>query len=412
MKAVIITIGDELLIGQTVDTNSAWIGSEMSKIGFDITKKISIHDKREDILDLLGEIAGKVDVALITGGLGPTSDDITKPTLCEFFGTTLELNPEVLEMVVRMMSSRNYPLTELNKKQAEVPKSCQVIKNAAGTAPGMWFEKDNTIFVSMPGVPMEMEYLMTSYVLPKLKTIFNNNTIIHKNLMLYGIPESLLAERLTNFESNLPKELKLAYLPSAGVIKLRLTGSGSNNRYIENLINEKVGELYSIIPQYIFAEDEETMEITIGKLLISKNKTIATAESCTGGNISTLITSVPGSSQYFMGSIVAYDNSIKTCLLGVKDNLLSEFGAVSEQVVEAMAIGARRELKTDYAIATSGIAGPSGGSEYKPVGTVWISVSSEKRTISQKLKLGTDRKTNITRASLAAINLAMKEIML
>ena len=412
MKAVIITIGDELLIGQTVDTNSAWMGSEMSKIGFDIIKKISINDKREDILELLGEIVGKVDVALITGGLGPTSDDITKPTLCEFFGTSLELNPEVLEMVVQTISLRDYPLTELNKKQAEVPKSCQVIKNAVGTAPGMWFEKDNTIFVFMPGVPMEMEHLMASYVLPKLRTIFNSNTIIHKNLMVFGIPESILAERLTDFESNLPKELKLAYLPSSGVIKLRLTGRGDNSRYIENLINEKVGELYSIIPQYIFAEDEESMEITIGKLLIARNKTIGTAESCTGGNISTLITSVPGSSKYFKGSIVAYDNSIKTGLLGVNESLLTKFGAVSQQVVEAMAIGARRELKVDYAIATSGVAGPSGGTESKPVGTVWIAVSSEKRTVSQKLRLGADRKNNITRSSLSAINLAIKEIKL
>ncbi len=259
---------------------------------------------------------------------------------------------------------------------------------------------------------MEMEHLMASYVLPKLRTIFNNSTIIHKNLMLYGIPESILAERLADFETNLPKELKLAYLPSSGVIKLRLTGRGDNNRYIENLINEKVAELYSIIPQYIFAEDEESMEITIGKLLVARNKTIGTAESCTGGNISTLITSVPGSSKYFKGSIVAYDNSIKTGLLGVNENLLTKFGAVSQQVVEAMAIGARRELKVDYAIATSGVAGPSGGTESKPVGTVWIAVSSEKRTVSQKLRLSADRKNNITRSSLSAINLAIKEIKL
>ena len=411
MKAIVITIGDELLIGQTIDTNSAWIGAEMSKIGFDIIKIISIHDRREDILEILGDIVGKVEVVLITGGLGPTSDDITKQTLCEFFCTTLELNYEVLEMVTNMMVSRNYPLTDLNKKQAEVPKSCEVIKNFAGTAPGMWFEKEETIFVSMPGVPSEMKYLMTSSILPRLISIFNRNTIIHKNLMVYGIPESMLAERLYEFESKLPIGLKLAYLPSAGVIKLRLTGSGIDKPLIENYIREKVVELYSIIPEYIYAEDEEEMEMTIGKLLISKNKTIGTAESCTGGNIARLLTSVPGSSEYFKGSIVAYDNSIKTALLNVDESLINEYGAVSEQVVEAMADGARIKLKTDYTIATSGIAGPSGGTDYKPVGTVWIAVSSDKRTVSRKLYFGNDRANNITRSSLAAINLAMKEIM-
>ncbi len=412
MKAIIITIGDELLIGQTIDTNSVWIGAEMSKIGFDITRKIAIHDRREDILEVLGDVSGKVEIVLITGGLGPTSDDITKPTLCEFFGTTLEVNHEVLEMIKNMMISRNYPLTDLNRKQAEVPKTCEVLKNAAGTAPGMWFEKDGTIFVSMPGVPSEMEYLMTTHVLPRLASVFNKNTIIHKNLMVYGIPESMLAERLVSFESKLPNGFKLAYLPSAGVIKLRLTGSGTDRTFLENNIREKVVDLYSIIPEYIYAENEEEMEVTIGKLLISKNQTIGTAESCTGGNIARLLTSVPGSSQYYKGSIVAYDNSVKTGFLGVQEETISKYGAVSKQVVEAMANGAREKLKTDFAIATSGIAGPSGGSESKPVGTVWVAVSSEKRMVSKKLNAGNNRVNNITRSSLAAINLAMKEIML
>ena len=411
MKAAIITIGDELLIGQTINTNSAWLGAELSKSGFDVNRITSVHDRTEDILYALGEAAGKTDVVLITGGLGPTSDDITKPTLCEFFNTRLVMNNEVLIMIEEMMSQRSFPMNEKNRRQAEVPESCRVLKNAAGTAPGMWFEKEGTIFISMPGVPHEMKYLMKELVLPELNKRFTSQIIIHRNIMTYGTGESILAEILTDFESGLPEGIKLAYLPASGVIKLRLTGTGSDHNHLSSLINEQVSKLYETIPGYIYGENEESLEMVIGKLLRSGKKTVSTAESCTGGEIAHLLTSVPGSSDYYKGSVIAYSNSVKTQLLGVQDYILSRYGAVSENTVKEMAIGARSLLKTDYTIATSGIAGPEGGTEAKPVGTVWIAVASEHETVCEKRVFGNDRTTNITRFSLAALNLLRKQII-
>jgi nicotinamide-nucleotide amidase len=411
MRAVIITIGDELLIGQTVDTNSAWMGAELSKSGFDVMRIISVHDRREDIIYALSEAAGKTDVVLITGGLGPTSDDITKPTLCEFFNTHLVLNYEVLSMVEEMMSLRNFPMNEKNRRQAEVPESCMVLRNAAGTAPGMWFEKDGTIYISMPGIPYEMKYLMREIVLPELNKRFTSQIIIHRNIMTYGTGESLLADRLTDFESGLPMDIKLAYLPAEGIIKLRLTATGSDHDQLTNLVNEQVRKLYETIPEYIYGENEESLEMVIGKLLTEKNMTVSTAESCTGGEIAHLITSVPGSSLYYKGSVIAYSNSVKTQLLGVQDFILTRYGAVSENTVKEMAVGARSLLKTDFVIATSGIAGPDGGNESKPVGTVWMAVSSEHGTICEKRVFGNDRITNIKRFSLAALNLLRKQII-
>jgi nicotinamide-nucleotide amidase len=411
MKAQIITIGDELLIGQTIDTNSAWIGSELSKLGFDIYRIISIHDIRADILDTLKTVSGKSDIVIITGGLGPTSDDITKQTLCEFFDSQLIVNREVLDMIESMMHRRGFPMNENNRKQAEVPELCKVLKNAVGTAPGMWFEKGDTIFISMPGVPYEMKYIMNEHVLPELKKRFVSQVIIHKNIMTYGAPEARLAELLTNFEAAMPPEIKLAYLPSYGIIKLRLTGTGTDNNLIKKIIEDQVKKLYEIIPEYIYGEDEDSFEIVIGKLLKEKNFTICTAESCTGGKIAQMLTSIPGSSFYFKGSVIAYDNSIKTELLKVSPDLLEKFGAVSSQVVENMAVGAKNLLKTDYAVATSGIAGPDGGTESKPVGTVWIAVASAKGTFSEKYVYGNDRITNINRFSIAALNLVRKQII-
>ncbi|HBZ20239.1 MAG TPA: damage-inducible protein CinA, partial [Bacteroidales bacterium] len=377
MKAIIITIGDELLIGQTVDTNSAWIGSVLSLAGFDIFKKITIHDNRTDILNALAESSGKANVVIITGGLGPTSDDITKPALCEFFNTRLVMNNEVLAMVESMMRRRNFPMNENNRRQAEVPESCRVLTNAAGTAPGMWFENERTIFISLPGVPAEMKYIMNQHVMPALKKRFTSQFIIHRNIMTYGAPEAKLAEMLESFEAVLPEYVKLAYLPSSGIIKLRLTGTGADRGKIEESVNEQVKKLYSIIPELIYGENEESLEMVIGKILRAKKKTICTAESCTGGNIAHLITSVPGSSDYFKGSVIAYANSIKTELLGIDVKLIDKYGAVSEPVVTSMAEGARRLLKADFAVATSGIAGPDGGTEEKPVGTLWTAVASE-----------------------------------
>ena len=411
MKAAIITIGDELLIGQTIDTNSAWMGAELSKSGFDVYRIISVHDRREDIIYALNEAAGKTDVVLITGGLGPTSDDITKQTLCEFFNTHLVMNYEVLSMIEVMMSHRNFPMNDKNRRQAEVPESCRVLKNAAGTAPGMWFEKNSTIYISMPGVPHEMKYLMKELVLPELNQRFTSQIIIHRNIMTYGTFESKLADILADFESGLPENIKLAYLPASGVIKLRLTGTGSEHDHLLNLINEQVRKLYATIPEFIYGEDEESLEMVIGKLLMAKDKTVVTAESCTGGEISHLITSVPGSSVYYKGSVIAYSNSVKTQLLGVQDYILTRYGSVSENTAKEMAVGARNLFNTDFAISTSGIAGPDGGTEAKPVGTVWIAVASERGTVCEKRVFGNDRITNITRFSLAALNLLRKQII-
>jgi len=410
MKAQIITIGDELLIGQTIDTNSAWLGAELSKLGFDVCRRISIHDLRKDIIDTLAEVAGKSDVVLITGGLGPTSDDITKQTLCEFFSTMLATDHEVLKMIEEMLKRRNFPMNENNRRQAEVPEACRVLNNAAGTAPGMWFEKDGTIFVAMPGVPHEMKYIMNEHVLPVLAKRFSSQAIIHKNIMTYGEMEAKLAELLTDFEAALPKEIKLAYLPASGIIKLRLTATGSDKKLLDSILHEQINKLYDIIPGLIYGEDEETFEMVIGRILKEKGKTICTAESCTGGRIASMITSIPGSSQYFKGAVIAYDNSVKENVLGVSRNILDNHGAVSRETVELMAEGAKRLLKTDYSVATSGIAGPDGGNELKPVGTVWIAVSSKNGTISEKYRYGTERVTNINRFSVAALNLLWKQI--
>lgn len=411
MKAEIITIGDELLIGQTVNTNAAWMGAELSRIGFNITRTTTIPDKREDILRLLTDVTGKVEVVLITGGLGPTSDDITKQTLCEFFETTLITNQEVLGMIELMVQRRNQHLNENNRRQADVPASCRVLYNATGTAPGMWFEKEGTIFISMPGVPLEMKYIMTEHVLPELKKRFSSNIIIHKNLMTYGTFEAKLAEMLTGFEAQLPSHIKLAYLPSLGVIKLRLTGTGRNRAQLSRDMENQVRKLYKEIPQYIYGEDEVSIEEAVGRLLRDRGLKVCTAESCTGGRISQMITSVPGSSAYYRGSVIAYDNSIKVKLLGVKESTLIANGAVSRETAEEMASGALKLFGCDFAVAVTGIAGPDGGSSGKPVGTVWISVASADKITSENHQFINDRNTNIRRFAIAALNMLRLRIL-
>ena len=411
MKAEIITIGDELLIGQTIDTNSAWIGAELSQAGFDICRKISIHDKREDILDAVSEAVSKYDIVLITGGLGPTSDDITKQTLCDIFDGTLVVNTTVLSMINEMMLRRGIPMNEINRKQAEVPDSCRVLYNKMGTAPGMWFEKEGTIFISMPGVPYEMKYIMNEHVLPELKKRFHSQVVIHRNIMTYGTSESRLAEILTGFEKSLPAAIKLAYLPSYGIIKLRLTGTGQSKEVVENIVNEQVIKLYSIIPQFIYSEIDEQIENYIANLLKERKLTICTAESCTGGKIAQMLTSIPGSSQYYKGSVIAYDNGIKTSFLNVPEEMMADYGAVSEQVAAKMAIEVRKKFNTDYSVATSGIAGPEGGSEFKPVGTVYIAVSSDNGVITERYVFSKDRISNINRFSIASLNLLRKQIL-
>lgn len=411
MKAEIITIGDELLIGQTIDTNSAWIGAELSKIGFDIHRKTSVHDRREDILEALGGVCKDTDLVIITGGLGPTSDDITKPVLCEFFNTRLIPDERVLENIRNLMKRRGFELNENNRLQSLVPESCTILPNAVGTAPGMWFEKENRILISLPGVPTEMKYLMTEHAIPALRKRFKSQVIIHKNIMTYGTYEAKLAEILTDFETELPGFIRLAYLPSFGVIKLRLTATGKDKPALYGAMEEQVNKLRRIIPEYIFSEEEESLEMVTGRLLREKKRSVCTAESCTGGRIANLITSVAGSSDYFAGSVIAYSNEVKIKLLGVNRKTLEDYGAVSEQTARQMAEGGRKLLGTDYCVAVTGIAGPSGGSEEKPSGTVWIAVSSEAGTTAEKYVFGSDRIINIERFSRAALNLLRKQIL-
>jgi nicotinamide-nucleotide amidase len=371
----------------------------------------SIHDRRDDILNALAEAAGKSDVVLITGGLGPTSDDITKQTLCEYFGTRLVTDRSVLEMIEGMMSHRKMPMNDNNRRQAEVPETCRVLKNAVGTAPGMWFVKDKTIYISMPGVPFEMKYIMTEHVLPELNKRFISQVIIHKNIMTYGTFEARLAELLEQFEEELPVAIKLAYLPAWGIIKLRLTGTGDDQKTIQDMIDQQVSKLYRIIPEYIYGENEDSFETVIGRLLKSGGKTLCTAESCTGGAIASLITSVPGSSEYYCGSVVAYANDVKTRLLGVQKEIIDANGAVSEIVAIKMAEGARELFHTDFSVAITGIAGPGGGTDAKPAGTVWIAVASENGTATEQRVFGSDRTANIRRFSLAALNLLRLQII-
>jgi nicotinamide-nucleotide amidase len=409
--AEIITIGDELLIGQTVDTNSAWMGMQLSMRGIRVNRITSVSDRREEIISILDEALKRAPLVLITGGLGPTSDDITKQTLAEYFGTGLVMNQEVLAEVTDRITGRNLEMNENNRRQALVPESCRVLANHAGTAPGMLFEKEGKVIVSMPGVPSEMKHIMQEHVLPMVSAMAGGRTIIHRNIMTYGTFEAKLAERLEGFEQELPAIVKLAYLPAHGVIKLRLTCTGDDAELVRKTVDEQVRRLYGIIPDVIYAEDEVTLEETVGKLLLDNNLTVSTAESCTGGRIASMITTVPGSSAWFRGSVVAYDNSIKTGVLGVDPAIISRHGAVSEETVRAMAAGMRKLAATDYAVAVTGIAGPTGGTPEKPVGTVWIAVASARGIVSEKHRFADDRQVNISRSASTALNLLRKQII-
>ncbi len=410
-SAEIITVGDELLIGQTVDTNSAWMGMQLSMRGIRVNRITSVSDRREEIIAALDEALGRVPLVLMTGGLGPTSDDITKETLAEYFGTRLVLNQEVLEEVTARITRRNLEMNENNRRQAMVPESCRVLANHAGTAPAMLFEKNGKLIVSMPGVPSEMKHIMQEHVLPMVAAMSGSRTIIHRNIMTFGTFEAKLAERLEKFEKELPAIVRLAYLPAQGIIKLRLTGTGDDREMVQRTEEEQVRKLYSIIPDVIYGEDEVTLEETVGKLLLDNNMTVSTAESCTGGRIASMITSVPGSSAWYRGSVVAYDNSIKTRILGVDPAVISRFGAVSEETVRAMAEGMRSLASTDYAVAVTGIAGPTGGTPEKPVGTVWIAVSSARGIVAEKHRFADDRQINILRSATNALNLLRKQII-
>ena len=405
MKAEIITIGDEILIGQIVDTNSAWMGQQLNLHGIEVYQVTSVHDNHHHIMKALGDAEKNADLVLITGGLGPTRDDITKNTLCEYFGTELVYFPEVFEHVQSLLSSRNVTINQLNRDQALLPASCTVLHNSAGTASGMWFERNGTIFISMPGVPFEMEAIMTEEVFPMLIKLGIMQSIVHKTVLTLGLPESMLAEKIEKWESALPGFIKLAYLPSALMVRLRLSAYETDQAKLEAEIDKQVKELLSIIPEYAFGFDEENMALIIGRMLLKKSKTLAVAESCTGGNIAHSITSNSGSSAYFKGGVIAYSNEIKIKLLNVPAEMIETHGAVSQHVAEAMAVGAQKALNADYTIATTGIAGPDGGTAEKPVGTVWIAVAGPSGVKSEKFIFRHNRERNIIRSTQTALNL-------
>ncbi|MDX9880510.1 MAG: competence/damage-inducible protein A [Prolixibacteraceae bacterium] len=411
MKAEIITIGDEILIGQIVDTNSAWISEQLNLYGIEVYQITSVHDSREHILAAIDSARKNADLVLMTGGLGPTRDDITKHTLCEYFGTRLVLDEEVLSRVQDMLTRRGVQINQLNRDQALVPESCKVIPNGTGTAPGMWFEKDDTIFVSMPGVPFEMMYMMENEILPRLQRTGKTKSIYHKTVLTQGLPESMLAETIEQWENSLPSFIRLAYLPSNLMVKLRLSAYGTDVGFLKAEVEKQIEVLKTIIPDYIFGYNDETLAGVVGKMLTRLGCTLSTAESCTGGNIAHFITSNPGSSAYFKGSVVAYSNEIKKQLLNVEQQSLEKYGAVSEQVACEMAAGVKKQMGTDYAVSTTGIAGPDGGTEEKPVGTVWIAVAGKNGVMTKKFSFWHNRERNILRSTQSALNLLRRIII-
>lgn len=407
----IITIGDELLIGQTIDTNSAWMAQQLNAMGIWVHRRVAIGDVKEDILTTLAKEAAVSDIILITGGLGPTADDITKPTLCEYFGTHLVQHEEVLKKVLHMFESRGLPVLQRNVDQALVPESCTVLSNDRGSAPGMWFEKDGKIYVSMPGVPHEMKGIMENHVLPRLEAHFQTPAVVHHTLVTSGMGESFVAERIVDFEAKLPPHIKLAYLPSYSLLKLRLTALGEDKITTAAELGIYFTELKERLADITVADQDITIGEVLGGLLKERGKTVGTAESCTGGLIASWITAVPGSSTYFKGSAVTYANEMKVKMLGVQQSTLQAHGAVSEATVREMVAGALQLLETDYAIAVSGIMGPDGGTPQKPVGTVWIAVGSRQHTITIKYQLRYDRERNTQMTAVYAINELRKLIL-
>jgi nicotinamide-nucleotide amidase len=409
MQSEIITIGDELLIGQTTDTNAAHIAREFNRLGLQVVRKTTISDKIEDIKTALGNILPGTQVVIATGGLGPTSDDRTREGLCHFFNTRLVENEMVLSHIRQLLAKKGFSLNETNKKQALVPQSCEILSNELGTAPGMVFYQNGTMFIFLPGVPFEMKWLIENQVIPLLKRKFIVPPVLHRNILTSGGFEARLSELLSEFEHDLPPGFSLAYLPSPGIIRLRLSCYSPTNESITQA-DILVEKLKSSIPDYFVSENFSRLEDYCAHLLIQKSFTVSTAESCTGGKIAGMLTSVPGSSAYFKGSVVAYANEIKQKVLGVNINTLQKHGAVSREVVEEMSENGRRLLNTDYCIAVSGIAGPDGGTAEKPVGTVWISISSATKTETVQFIFGDNRERNILRASNTALNLLRKMI--
>lgn len=413
-SATIITIGDELLIGQVIDTNSAFIAQEFNKIGIKVSKRVAVGDDFDSIWSALEDAQSKSEIVILTGGLGPTVDDITKPLLCSYFGGEMVLDLPTLEHVQYLFEQvfkRPGPLLERNKKQAEVPNVCTVLKNEVGTAPGMLFEKNKTLFFALPGVPHEMKWLTLNKVIPIVSERFIGNAILHKTLLTLGAGESVIAERLINFETTLPNHIKLAYLPNYGMVRLRLTAFGTSKALLEQEINAYFDNLKLLVADLMISDKDETLEEIVGNLLLKNNKTVGTAESCTGGYIAHLLTKKSGASSFYEGSIVSYSYAVKEKLLEVSNEVLNQKGAVSKETVTMMVENARKVLNTDYAIAVSGIMGPNGGTVEKPVGTVWLAVANSTETRTKKIQLRFDREKNIQLTAIAALNLLRELIV-
>ena len=413
MKAAIVTIGDEILIGQIVDTNSGFIAKSLDKIGIETYEMLSISDNKQHILDTFSLLQNKVEVVIITGGLGPTKDDITKHTLCDYFEDTLVRNTAVENHVIDLIErALGREASQINKDQALVPSQCTVLHNQVGTAPGMWIKKENTVFVSLPGVPYEMKYLIENQVIPKLVQEYHRPYIIHKTILTYGQGESHVAERIEDWENQLPECIKLAYLPSPGRVRLRLTARGTNKQQLEDTIAENVKSLDAIIHDIIVGfEEEDTIEVVLGRILKDKKLTVATAESCTGGKIAQLLTSVSGASAYFKGSVVSYATDAKINVLGISKDVIAQHSVVSKEVASAMALNVQKIMQADYAIATTGNAGPTKGDADAEVGTVCIALATPNGVIVEEFNFGQPREKVIDRAVIKSLEMLQKEIL-
>lgn len=413
MKATIVTIGDEILIGQIVDTNSGFIAKSLDKIGIDIAEMISISDNKQHILDTFAKLQNQVDFVVITGGLGPTKDDITKKTFCEYFGDELVSDPKVLEHITELFKKfSDRPLQQVNIDQALVPSKATVLHNRFGSAPGMWVKKENTVFISLPGVPFEMKGIVEYEIIPKIVREYERPYIVHKTILTYGMGESLVAEKIENWEDNLPTFIKLAYLPSPGRVRLRLSARGNDKEILEKAIEENIESLTKLIGDIIVGfDDNETIEVMLGKLLTQKGKTIATGESCTGGKIAQVLTSIPGSSQYFKGSIVSYNKEVKIDVLGVSSETIKQHSVVSAEVATEMAANVRQILKTDYGIGVTGNAGPTSDDTDEAIGVVFIALATPDEVIVQKFDFGQPREKVIDRAVNKSLEMLQKEIL-
>jgi nicotinamide-nucleotide amidase len=411
MNTHIITIGDEILIGQVVDTNSAWMGQQLNFFGANVTHIDSISDTMEAIQEALARAVKTADLILMTGGLGPTKDDITKKAIADFMGVEMVFNQPTYDRIIRIFERLGRTTTPAHKEQCYMPANAKLLYNKMGSAPGMWFEYEDTIIVSMPGVPYEMKYLMEHEVLPKIKSHFKVKTVLHRTILTVGEGESRIAARIEDIEAQLPAHIKLAFLPNLGKVRLRLSTIGDDEEALRNELQHYAKQIEDRIPELVFGYEKQTLEEVVGKILKERNLTLATAESCTGGFLAHKITSIAGSSAYFMGSVVAYSNAVKVRQLGVAEATLEAHGAVSEATVVEMVAGARKLLQTDIAIAISGVAGPGGGTPEKPVGTVWLAIGNQEKTVTRKLQIGKDRLKNIEYATVQALNMIRKFVL-